>query len=160
MRFKAKILPVVAGLLMLLAPAGSVRGADAPYEINVIVSLTGPGTNSGVAVQSSLKALEETTNERGGLNGRPIHFTIFDDQTNPQVAIQLANAIIAKNVAVFLGPNFASTCNAVAALVRNGPVDFCLSPSIYPEKNSFVFSAGQSNEDITLVAVRYFRGRG
>ena len=33
------------------------------------------------------------------LNGRPIHFAIYDDQTEPRVAVQLANQVLSAGVA-------------------------------------------------------------
>jgi branched-chain amino acid transport system substrate-binding protein len=142
----------------LLCGAGYAQ--DDAFEINVIASMTGPGAAVGAGVQASLTGLQEIVNREGGVSGKLIHFTFLDDQTSPQIALQLTNAMRQKNVQAFLGPSFASTCNAVAPLLSAGPVAFCLSPSIYPAKNSNMFAAGQSNEDITLVAVRYFRTHG
>lgn len=115
---------------------GSAEAQDNAFDIDVIVSMTGPGATAGAGVQASLTGLQEVVNRRGSIDGRPIHFTFLDDQTNPQVAVQLTNDLRQKNVQAFLGPSFASTCNAVEPLLKAGPVAFCLSPSIYPAKNS------------------------
>jgi branched-chain amino acid transport system substrate-binding protein len=155
---------VAACLMVLVLGALSERRAfsaeQAPYEIQAILSLTGPGTFLGTSYQNSLKALEAIVNRDGGLRGRPIHFVVLDDQSSPQIALQAANAIVAKDVPVLLGPVLTATCRAIEPLVRNGPVQYCLSPSIYPAKNSYVFSAGVSNRDFIGVVVRYFRERG
>jgi len=54
---------------------------------------------------------------------------IQDDQTNPQVAVELTNGIIAKKATVMLGSDLAAVCRAMAPLFPNGPVDYCLSPA-------------------------------
>jgi branched-chain amino acid transport system substrate-binding protein len=148
----------------LVAGSGFARAAEpagTSYEINVILSLTGPGTFIGTAYRNSLRALEAVTNQSGGIHGVPLRFTIVDDQSSPQVALQLAGAITAKGVPLMLGPNLAATCRAVEPTVaKSGPVAYCLSPSIYPAPNSYVFSAGVSNRDFTAVLLRYVRLRG
>jgi branched-chain amino acid transport system substrate-binding protein len=87
----------VAALLAGLAPA-PVRAAD-PYQIDVILSLTGAFAFLGTAEGESLKTLETLINKEGGINGQPVHFNLMDDQTQPAVAVQLANGVIAKHPA-------------------------------------------------------------
>jgi hypothetical protein len=65
-------------------------------------------------------------NARGGITGRKIHFVVQDDQSSPQVAVQLTNGIIAKHVPVMLGSSLVANCNAMMAAVReSGPVQYC-----------------------------------
>jgi branched-chain amino acid transport system substrate-binding protein len=143
-------------LITFLLSLGSVRAAE-PYDINVILSLTGQAAFLGAQAQTALNALESLENRRGGINGRPIHFSIVDDQTNPAVAVQLADRIIAKHVPVLLGPSIVANCGAISALVENGPVDYCLSPALHPKPGAFAFSAGPSTNDIALAALRFCR---
>ena len=95
----------LAAAVLLLAPFSPtpVRAAD-PYTIDVILSLTGVFAFLGTAEGESLKTLETLINKEGGIRGQQIHFNLLDDQTNPAVAVQLANRIIAKHPAVMLGP--------------------------------------------------------
>ena len=143
----------------LLVPRATF-GADAPYEINVILGLTGPGTFIGQAQQTSLKVLEDVVNKQGGINGRPIKFVFYDDQTNPQVSVQLANEVTAKKAAVVMGSNLAAMCKAMTPLFKSGPVNYCVSPAIYPDKGSFVFSASASTKDEIVTFVKFFREHG
>jgi len=136
------------------------QSADAPYEINVILSLTGQGAFIGKSNQDMLSAFETSINKAGGIKGQPIHFVYADDQTSPQVAVQLASALLAKGVPVILGPTITATCRAVAPLMVNGPVDYCLSPGLQPTKDSYTFSVSVATTDMIGVALRYFRERG
>jgi branched-chain amino acid transport system substrate-binding protein len=153
---------LVVGLLvgMLSIAPVSVRAAE-PYEINVILSLSGIAAFIGTQEATSLRALEAVENKAGGINGRPIKFVIVDDASNPVNAVQLANQIIAKKVPLLLGPTLTADCDAVYSIVKNeGPVEYCFSPALHPTPGSFGFSAGASTADLSRAAMRYFRERG
>jgi branched-chain amino acid transport system substrate-binding protein len=143
-----------------LAP-GPARAASAPYEIDAILSLTGPFAFLGNTEAASLRTLEVLINKGGGINGQPVAFTISDDQSQPAVAVQLANAIIAKHPAVMLGPTYVASCLAVAPLVRaNGPVQYCFAPTIHPPAGSFTFSGGASSSDQAIETLVFAKGHG
>jgi branched-chain amino acid transport system substrate-binding protein len=148
---------VLCGALALAGPPA--RAADAPYDINVILSLSGQGAFIGKGYQDVFSLLQTTVNKRGGIKGQPIRFVFQDDQTSPQVAVQLANAVIAKGVPILLGPTITGTCRAVAPLVTNGPVDYCLSPGLHPVKDSYNYSVSTATSDMIGVALKYFRDR-
>jgi branched-chain amino acid transport system substrate-binding protein len=135
-------------------------GADAPYDINVILGLTGPATFIGQAQQTSLKVLEDVVNKQGGIKGRPLHFVFYDDQTNPQISVQLANEVMAKKPPLIIGSNLSAMCRALTPLMKSGPVNYCVSPAIYPDKGSYVFSSSGSTKDEIYTFVKYFRERG
>ncbi len=143
-----------AGPLAVPAPAAE------PYEINAILSLSGPGAFLGQAAAESLHAAEKLVNASGGIKGRPVHFAIADDQTSPAIAVQLANGLIAKGVPVILGSTVGAPCAAMTPLFKNGPVDYCLAPVIHPVAPSYVFSAGASTRDLSLAGLRWARLRG
>jgi branched-chain amino acid transport system substrate-binding protein len=137
----------LAALAIALLIAPPARAAD-PFEIDVILSLTGPFAFLGKAEAASFAALEPLINSQGGINGQPVHFVLYDDQTQPATAVQLANAIIAKKPGLMLGPANLASCLAVAPLVRAaGPVMYCLAPTIHPASGSYVFSGGASSYD-------------
>ena len=147
---------------LMLSAAATVPAAaqQAPYEINVILALTGPAAFIGKAEQQALQLLEGVLNKNGGLYGRQVKFVIADDASNAAVTLQLANALIAKNIPVILGPTFTATCLAVGPLVKAGPVDYCFSPAISPPAGSFQYSATVSTHDDARAMVRYYREKG
>ena len=148
----------VAALLAGAAP-GPVRAAD-PYNIDVILSLTGAFAFLGTAEGESLKTLEVLINKEGGINGQPVHFNLMDDQTQPAVAVQLANGVIAKHPAVLLGPTFLASCLAIAPLMKNGPVNYCFAPTIHPAPGSYVFSGGASSYDQAIETLVFAKAMG
>jgi len=150
---------LAAAAFLITGTAAPARSAE-PYEINVIISATGPGAFLGQAAIQSLTAIEKLVNSTGGIKGRPVHFVIADDQTAPAVAVQLATGLIAKGVPVILGSAVGATCSAMTPLFKNGPVNYCFAPVIHPVAPSFVFSAGASTRDLSLAGLRWARLHG
>lgn len=151
-----------AVLLVCAALAFGPIGASAaePFEILAMLPTTGSGAFQGKAQALTLVALEDFINRTGGIRGRPIKFTVLDTQSSAQVAVQLMNDAVAKKVAAVVGPSFTAECAAIASVVKNGPVDYCLSPGMHPEPGTNVFSSGFSTIDQIAVMVRYMRDRG
>jgi branched-chain amino acid transport system substrate-binding protein len=154
-----RLVPLIAVALVAGTMVLPARAAE-PFDINVVISLTGTGAFLGQAAAKSIGAIEKLVNQTGGIQGRPVHFVIADDQTSPSVANQLAGGLIAKGVPVVLGSAVGATCSAMMPLFKDGPVLYCFAPVIHPVAPSFVFSAGASTRDMSLAALRWARLRG
>jgi branched-chain amino acid transport system substrate-binding protein len=63
-----------------------------PIEIGAIVGKTGPADFSGSAQAAA--AYFNCVNANGGINGRPIRYSIEDDQWNPETAAQVAAKLV------------------------------------------------------------------
>jgi branched-chain amino acid transport system substrate-binding protein len=152
---------VLALALVTLAAAPRSGRAAEPFTINAIIPETGAAAFLGKEESQSLHAIEAMVNRSGGIGGQPIAFAIYDDQSSPQIGVQLLNTILAKKPAVVLGSSFVSTCSAMAPLVaESGPVEYCFSPGIHPKAGSYVFSASVSTTALLAVAQRFFHERG
>ena len=156
-----------ARLALLLTAA--VTGASAiqpataadPIEIHAILPVTGGAAFLGKAEGASLGAFEDAINKKGGIRGRPLKIVIDDDQTNPQVAVQLMNQALAKHPSIVFDGGPGVTCRATSALVvADGPVLYCLTPVVQTTPGGYVFSALYSTESILGVSLRYLRERG
>ena len=150
---------VALALLATLA-CGVPAGAADPLVIDAITSLTGPSTFVGVGTAQGLEAVETIVNKTGGINGRPIKFLIHNDESNPQLTVQIASQIYAAHPAVVVGSTYGAGCRAIFPLTANGPLTYCMTPAVAPAAGSFDFSAGVANKDLLQAAIRYFRGRG
>jgi len=144
--------------LPLLAAAVPAWAAD-PYEINAVLPLTGGAAFLGTGEQKALQLVEKAANDTGGIEGRPVKFMFQDDQSSPQVGVQLAGDVIAKKPAVMIGSSLVAICRAMGPLMKDGPVDYCLSPGIHPDPG-YVFTASVSTLDLANALVRYFRMKG
>ena len=159
--FRTFFAAFTAALILALIPLTPARSADQqPLEIDVILPLTGPGSFLGQTQGKTIKALETTINKRGGVRGRQVHFQVYDDATNPQNTVQLANQILAKKVPLVMGSSLSATCRAMNPLFANGPVQYCLSPAIYPPNGSFIFASSVSTKDLIFGMMRYAHDRG
>ena len=97
MRFR--ILVPFAAAFALSIPAFA---AD-PYNIDVVLPLTGGAAFLGKAEQAALQQAEKQLEKSEGIGGRPIKFVFHDDQSSPQTAVQLATQIVNAKPAVVMG---------------------------------------------------------
>ena len=134
-----------------------VLGQAVAQEIPVVLPLTGGAAFLGQGERNALQLVEKVVNTGGAA---PIHFAFHDDQSSPQVAVQLASQIKAQNPPVMLGSAIVAMCNAMAPLMQDGPVMYCLSPGVHPAAGSKIFTAFISTHDLARALVRYYRGRG
>ncbi|MDI3470924.1 MAG: hypothetical protein OJF62_002987 [Pseudolabrys sp.] len=130
------------------------------YDINVVLPLTGGGAFLGKAEQQALQQYQKLVNAAGGIHNKQLNFVFHDDQTSPQVAVQLANQIKSSNPPVILGSALVALCNAMAPLMKEGPVLYCFSPGIYPQAGSFAFSSSISTQELAGALLRYAGHRG
>lgn len=161
MKFRA----LVASALLTLAiavPAVLVTSAAdlPPLRIDVITPLSGQAAFLGTLDKQTLAIGQEFINKTGGIAGRPVQFALVDDESTPQVAVQLLNGILANNPAIVLGSHLVASCSAMIPLLKNGPVTYCLSPGVFPAPGSFVFTGNVSTRDVQRAQIRYFRLRG
>lgn len=154
-------------LRTLMACALAAAGLSAPavaaetYALPVILPLTGSVAFLGQGERTTLQLVEAAVNAAGGITGQPLEFAYKDDQSNPQVSVQLATEMIAAKPAIMLGSSLVASCRAMAPLVENGgPVTYCLSPGIHPAKGSYTFTSSVSTIDLIEVGMRYFRLKG
>jgi branched-chain amino acid transport system substrate-binding protein len=77
--------------------------AGAPIEIGSVVSGTGPA-DVGAAPRAA-KAYFDCVNANGGINGRPIRYTIVDDGGQPDRASAVASKLLTEQKVVGLAGN-------------------------------------------------------
>jgi len=126
----------------------------------VIVSLTGSGSALGTAEGEALRLLAQLVDRNGGVRGRQIAFAIGDDQSSPQVALQLASATIAEHPALMIATTLVAGCNAILPLIANGPVTYCLSAGMDAPRDSYMFAYGVPTKIRVRLQVKFFRDRG
>jgi len=144
----------LCGILFLCA-VGAARAQS--VEIPVVLPLTGGAAFLGQGERDALRVVEGVINHGGGPQ---VRFVFHDDQSSPQTAVQLASQIKAQQQPVVLGSAIVAMCNAMAPMLKGGPVMYCFSPGIHPAVGSAVFTAFISTHDLARSLVRYYRGRG
>lgn len=143
--------------LVLSACAFLLCGAiTKPTTIPVILPLTGSGAFLGKQEQAVFEIAQKFLERRGD----QVRFTYYDDTSSPQVAVQLTTQLINGGARAILGPSLRATCAPIVPIVKSGPLDFCLSPTLHADAGSFVFSAGTDTWDLDRAVVRYAQARG
>ena len=134
--------------------------AQSAVNVDVLLPLTGPAAFAGTTQQAAARVYEATINKTGGIHGTPLHFEFHDDQSSPQVAVQLVNELLPKHPIAVLGPSVTATCAAVAPLFVNGPVNFCFSPAISPTRGGNVFASAVTLHDIEFAMMNRAKKMG
>lgn len=156
--FRLRLAAALVAMLASFAPRPlPAQTAGPPVDLYVLLPLTGSGAFLGQAMAQTLKVLETRVNESGGIRNRPVRFQTLDTQTSPQIAVQLANDMIAKHVPVYFDGGPVATCNAEAPLLENGPVLYCLSPIFAPAHGGYTFATSVSTRDTLEALMRFFR---
>jgi branched-chain amino acid transport system substrate-binding protein len=89
-----------------------------PIEIGAVVGKTGPADFSGSAQAAA--AYFACVNANGGINGRPIHYSVEDDQWNPETAAQVAAKLVNDvKVVGLVGNSSFVECGANAKFYEN-----------------------------------------
>ncbi len=145
---------------LVLAALASSPALAADYDLHVIIPTSGGGAFAGKGQQDSLDALANVVNKAGGLRGQNVKFVYHDDQTSPQIAVQLANEVLGSKPRVVLGSSLVAMCRAMVPLMKNGPVLFCLSPGLHPALGGYAFSSGGSSTEQIAATIRYYREKG
>jgi branched-chain amino acid transport system substrate-binding protein len=135
------------------------RAADT-YDIQAILPLTGQAAFIGKGDVNALNAIQALVNKQGGIKGRPINFVVSDDQSQPAVAVQLLTRAQGSHPALVIGSTLAGICNAMAPLVKDGPVQLCFSPAFNATADGYSFSAGVGTLDLIRAAARFLIARG
>jgi branched-chain amino acid transport system substrate-binding protein len=96
--------PFVAALAATLSLAGSslAFAAPDPVVIGAVISTSGPSAPLGVPQKNALALVEADVNAHGGIDGRPLHFDIVDDEAKPDVAAQLVQQEIGKGAVAII----------------------------------------------------------
>ena len=144
--------------LSALAPAlaGSALAED--FDIHAVLPLTGGAGFVGQGSQKAMEAAQTVINDAGGIHGKQVHFVFHDDQSSPQVAVQIVDRL--RSEPVILGSDISAMCNAMAPLLTNGPFDYCFSPGIQPKPGSYQFSSLVPLQDIAPAVFNFFRAKG
>lgn len=158
-RIRATTAIAITAVTLLCGPAAA-RTADEPVTLHAILPLSGGGAFLGSQEQVAMQIGGTLINAQGGIRGRPVRFVFHDDQSKPQVSVQLLQQILPEKPSIVLGAATVANCNAMMPIMADGPVMYCLSPSIHPNPGGYIFTSNVSTDDANRAIIRFFRLRG
>lgn len=103
-----------------------------PIPIGAIVTASGVGDISSGA--KGAKAYFQCVNDNGGINGRPIEYSIEDDQTRPDKAAELAKKLVDdKKVYALVGSSSLVDCIATAQYYEQSGLISLMAAGVAPQ---------------------------
>ena len=113
----------VVGVGLLLATATAV--AQEPIRIGAFLSVTGPAAFLGDPEQKTLEMYVERINAAGGIDGRKLQLTVYDDAGDAEKARTFAKRLIEQDkVDVIVGGSTTGTTMAAVPLVEQAQTPF------------------------------------
>ena len=158
--------PSIVALLAALAlvPVTGASAAD-PIVVGVVISTSGPSAPLGVPQKNALALVEKDVNAHGGIDGRPLHFEIVDDEAKPDIAAQLTQQLIGKGaIAIICGTRTATSAAATRVTTGAGVVQLFLTPSTELWKTpkgvaKTLFQVASSSDDEAHAYVAYAKNK-
>jgi branched-chain amino acid transport system substrate-binding protein len=158
-----KRLVAMAALVAGLGMAGAVQ-AQEKIRIGVILTLSGPSAVLGQHARDGFNLSIRQMNGRMG--NREVEVIVVDDELEPDVAVQRAQALVERDRVDFVvGPIFSNVLQAIHRPVTSSRT-FLISPnagtSNYAgrECNPFFFVTSYQNDQVHEVLGKYAQDRG
>jgi branched-chain amino acid transport system substrate-binding protein len=143
-----------AALTLLAAPRAQ---AAEPVELPVVFPLTGVYAYTGQIGKQTMTAFEAMVNKTGGIHSAPLKLVWYDDQSSPQMAVQVTQQALATKAIAILGSEFVALCQAMEPITRGKAVQYCISPGVHPSYGADLFSASVATDGMATVMIRYMR---
>ncbi len=154
-------------MVLLAVPAG----AQEPYRIGAILSITGPGSSLGIPERDTALMLEAELNARGGVKGpdgkvHPLKIVIYDDGSDETKAVLAAKKLIDEDrVPVIVGTTLSGTSLAILDTVQKAEVPLislaAAAKIVEPvAERKWVFKTPQSDHLVATTLVNYLKGKG
>lgn len=164
---------VISALLVALVVVGAYlpAGAQEPYRLGAIFSITGPGSSLGIPERDTALMIEADVNARGGIKGpdgrlRPLKLVIYDDASDETKAVLAAKKLIDEDkVTAIVGTTLSGTSLAILDTVQRAevPLISCAAAAKIVEpaaERRWVFKTPQSDHLIVGVLVDYLKAKG
>lgn len=98
------IVLAIALCLPFLAGCGKEdSGSKEPYKIGVVLSESGNNESLGKAEKAAIQLFVDQVNAAGGINGHQLEVIIKDDASDPSIALEKTNELVADGVLAVVG---------------------------------------------------------
>jgi branched-chain amino acid transport system substrate-binding protein len=154
---------------LVLGPA--LAGAQEPYRLGAIFSITGPGSSLGIPERDTVLMVEAEINAAGGVRGpdgkrHPLKVVIYDDASDETKAVLAAKKLIDEDkVSAIIGTTLSGTSLAIVDTVQRAeiPMISCAAAAKIVEpasERAWVFKTPQSDALIVGALTSYLRAKG
>ena len=105
-----------------------VRAEKPPLVIGIAGPHSGDLAPYGIPTKEAVEMLAAELNAKGGLLGRPVQLLVLDDQCKPEIAANVASAMVSKGAQVVIGHICSGAAKAALGIYREAKV-VAISPS-------------------------------
>lgn len=143
------LVPLCFAVLAPLAYAKEV------LHVGAALSLTGEYAEFGSISEKAYRLWERDVNRKGGILGKPVKVTIFDDKSDPQLAKELYHSLIVHHlVDLVLGPYSSEITSAVTAVTEHHRFPLLASgaaaDSLWRANNKYLFGIFVTSKKYTV----------
>jgi len=108
---------LVASLVAVSALAAVTHGQSGEYKIGVLEPLTGPLAGEGKRHLEGYEAVRDMINERGGVMGKKLVFTVAD-VPDPTAAATEANRLVTREGVKIVTGTYSSRLRSISASLK------------------------------------------
>ena len=102
---------------------GAPVSAGEPIRIGAIFSVTGPASFLGEPERNTAKMLEDNLNKAGGLLGRQVEITVYDDESDTTKAVTAVDRLIKRDrVVAVIGPSTSGSTLAIIPKIEEAQI--------------------------------------
>lgn len=129
--------------------------ASGPIKIAIVDAQSGQLSSLGAWESKGVKLAFDEQNKAGGIDGRKIAYTVYDDQGDPTVSTNLARKVASDGNIAMMGTSESADSLAMAPIMAQNEIPMITSgqsPKLGQLHNSFVFlnSPSSTAYDVTL----------
>lgn len=117
---------LVTTTLLLLLPVLAL--AEEPIVIGVAGPHSGDLAPYGIPTREAVEMLASELNARGGLLGRPVQLLVLDDQCKPEIAANVATAMVSRGARAVIGHICSGAAKAALGIYREAKI-ISISPA-------------------------------
>lgn len=149
-------------LSVALSVAGfNAYGAENPYKIGMLTSMSGYVANMGLGGRDGLMLAIDQINKSGGVNGRTIEVIQRNDESDATKGVPLAVDLLeGEKVLALVGPVRSDIVEAVAPMTIKRQVVDMVCSTILPTKHDYAFATAPTPQEEAPVAVSFIKKKG
>lgn len=136
---------LICTVVLLLAGFG-VANAAGTVSVGVLAPLTGFAAADGESAVTSIKLAAKSINDTGGLLGKKVVLTIYDDEADPKQAVNFARRLVEKDHVKFvIAASYSGATLAAAAVLDKDHIPTMAAYSVAPDvtiNHPYVFRVG------------------
>lgn len=125
---------VMLGLCAVLFLLSSLAFGAETVKIGLLVPLTGPAAADGTSALYSVQIALDQVNAAGGVLGKKIELTYYDDRADTKEAVALAHKLIEQDkIEAFVAGSYSLPTRAVAPIFQEEHIPLVAAYAIHPD---------------------------